>query len=51
MGHGPLFEVITPDEARAKLDEKLAAFIAKHLKTQAATDVPPEPALEDGDGD
>ncbi|RKH64111.1 hypothetical protein [Corallococcus aberystwythensis] len=49
-GHGPLFEVITPDEARAKLDEKLATFIAKHLKARVATDVPPEPAPEDDDG-
>ncbi|RKG97835.1 hypothetical protein D7V97_33860 [Corallococcus sp. CA053C] len=50
-GHGPLFEVITPDEARAKLDDKLATFIAQHLKAQAPKDAPTESAPEDAGGD
>lgn len=50
-GFGPLFEVITPDEAMAKLDDKLATFIAKHLKDQAPKEAPPDSTAEGGDGD
>ncbi|MBZ4371473.1 hypothetical protein [Corallococcus sp. AS-1-6] len=50
-GFGPVFEFVTPDEARAKLDEKLATFIAQHLKAESLKDAPPEPPSEDGDGD
>lgn len=50
-GLGPLFELITPDEARAKLDDKLATFIAQHLRAQALKDAPAESPSEDDDGD
>ncbi|MFP2897558.1 hypothetical protein [Corallococcus sp. 4LFB] len=50
-GLGPLFELITPDEARAKLDDKLATFIAQHQKAEALKDAPPPAPSEDDDGE
>ncbi|RKH19143.1 hypothetical protein D7X74_07585 [Corallococcus sp. CA047B] len=47
-GHGPLFEFITPDEARSKLDEKLTRFLEEHDQEAKAL---AEPPLEADEGD
>ena|GEM_PF-6740651 len=42
---GPLFEMVTPEEARTRLDEKLTRFLEEHDKLEAAiADASSEPA-------
>lgn len=50
-GLGPLFELVSPEQARTRLDEKLARFLEEHDKLEAAEAAPPpgEDAAEDAD--
>ncbi|TQF09076.1 hypothetical protein FJV41_46535 [Myxococcus llanfairpwllgwyngyllgogerychwyrndrobwllllantysiliogogogochensis] len=49
---GPLFELVTPEQARNKLDEKLERFLEEHDKFEAAVAAPPADGEsgEDDDG-
>ncbi|GHG79708.1 hypothetical protein [Comamonas sp. JC664] len=52
-GLGPLFELVTPELARSRLDEKLARFLEEHDKEVTAEAEPPpsDDTAEDEDGD
>ncbi|NOK05817.1 MULTISPECIES: hypothetical protein [Myxococcus] len=55
-GLGPLFELVTPEQARTRLDEKLARFLEEHDKEEADAAEPPpskdaEEDADDEDGD
>ncbi|MFP2961838.1 hypothetical protein ACLEPN_29595 [Myxococcus sp. 1LA] len=55
-GLGPLFELVTPEQARSRLDEKLARFLEEHDKEEAAEAEPPPSddaaeGADDEDGD
>ena len=50
-GLGPLFELVTPEEARKRLDEKLNRFLEEHDKEAAAEAGPPLEAEGEGKDD